>query len=293
MRRLNVQQTQIDECIQMSMFAINGKPQNPELQPGELLLLQLVKDQATRIGKLRSRIDFALVFDHLERDYDGSISRLHWPKANRIWPWIVYGSATVPTVPFSLEALPLSQAYEGQTNPRYISSQDEQVVLPYIQWALAETPAPTLQLVPASQVAQRFGPEPALAAIYNHDHIAALRPTVPKRTVTVDEFVRNQSLADTLKSYYNSRCQVCGRDFQPDYGVSLADTHHIQYLSRGGPDISENIVVVCPNHHRVIHTTNAHFDRKSLTYEYPNGLHEQLILPDHFVRAPIPGNRAS
>src|SRR5579884_3619259 len=126
MRRLNVRSAQIDECIQKSMFALSFKPHNPELQPGELLLLQLVKAEATRQGKLHSRINFALVFDHIEPDHDGTISRQHWPKENRTWLWIVYGSATIPTIPFSLEDLHLSIDYDGQTNPRYIEPQDEQ-----------------------------------------------------------------------------------------------------------------------------------------------------------------------
>ncbi len=46
MRRLNVRPAQIDECIQQSMFAFSFRPQNPELQPGELLLLPT--DCATR-----------------------------------------------------------------------------------------------------------------------------------------------------------------------------------------------------------------------------------------------------
>lgn len=285
MRRLNVRPAQIDECIQKSMFAFSVRPQNPELQPGELLLLQLVKAEAVRLGKLRSRIDFALVFDHIEPDYDGTISRLHWPRENRTWPWIVYGSATVPTIPFSLEALDLSTDYDGQTNPRYIEPRDERLILPYIQWSLAEVPKPTLQYVPASQVAQKFGQELTLSAIYNHDRIAVLH-AVPRRMVSVEEFVRNQYLADSLKSYYENRCQICGKDFYPDYGFAYSETHHVQYLARGGPDISGNIVVICPNHHRIIHATDARFDLQSLTYEYPNGLREPLILPDHFVKAP-------
>ena len=285
MRRLNVRPAQIDECIQKSMFAFSYKPQNPELQSGELLLLQLVKDEAARLGKLHSRIDFALVFDHLEPDHDGMISRLHWPQENRTWPWIVYGSATVPTIPFSLEDLDLSMGYDGQTNPRYIQPRDERLIKPYIQWSLAQVPEPTLQLIPASRVAQEFGSQRTLSAVYNHDRIAILHP-VPKRTLNVEEFVRNQFLADSLKSYYENRCQVCGQDFLPDYGVAFSETHHIQYLSRGGPDVSGNIVVLCPNHHRIVHATDAHFNRQNLTYEYPNGLREQLILPDHFVYAP-------
>jgi hypothetical protein len=285
MRRLNVRPAQIDECIQKSMFAFSVKPQNPELQVGELLLLQLVKTEAARLGKLHSRIDFGLVFDHIEPDYDGTISRLHWPRESRTWPWIVYGSATVPTIPFSLEDLDLSLDYDGQTNPRYIEPRDERLIRPYIQWSLAEVPKATLQSVPASQVAQRFGQERTLSAIYNHDRIAVLH-AVPKRMVSVEEFVRNQYLADSLKSYYENRCQICGKDFYPDYGVAYSETHHVQYLARGGPDISGNIVVICPNHHRIIHATDARFDRQSLTYEYPNGLREPLILPDHFVKAP-------
>ena len=91
MRRLNVRQAQIDECIQKSMFAINSKPQNPELQPGELLLFQLVKQEAGQLHKLSSRIDFGLVFNRLERDHDGTISRLHRPAEGRIWNWIING----------------------------------------------------------------------------------------------------------------------------------------------------------------------------------------------------------
>ena len=285
MRRLNVRAAQIDECIRTSMFAFSFRPQNPELQLGELLLLQLVKTEAARLGKLDSRIDFALVFDHLEPDYAGTISRLHWPKEDRTWPWIVYGSATVPTIPFSLEKLGLSMSYEGQTNPRYIEPRDEQLIKPLIQWSLAEVPKPSLQVVPVSRVAEKFGTQRTLSAIYNHDRIAVLHP-VPKRIVTAEEFVRNPFLAESLKAYYENRCQVCGKDFLPDYGVAFSETHHIQYLALGGPDISGNIVVLCPNHHRIIHATDAHFNRQSLIYEYPNGLREALIRPDHFVNAP-------
>jgi hypothetical protein len=117
MRQLNVRAAQIDECIQTSMFAFSVRPQHPELQPGELLLLQLVKTEAARLGKLHSRVDFALVFERLERDYDGTISRLHWPRENRTWPWIVYGSATVPTIPFSPEDLDLSMGTRDRPTP--------------------------------------------------------------------------------------------------------------------------------------------------------------------------------
>jgi hypothetical protein len=292
MRRLNVRQAQIDECIQKSMFAIPYRPQNPELTPGEPLLLQLVKQEAIQLGKTQERINFALVFDHLERDYDGTLSRLHWPTEGRTWPWIVYCSATIPRVPFSLEDLYLTKDYQGQTNPTYIESADEDAVRPYIQWSLAEAPLPDLQLVIPALLPQTFGAQRTLSTIYNHDRIAALHP-VPTRIVETERFERNPWLAESLKSYYDYRCQVCGIDFEPTYGVPVADTHHIEYLGRGGLDVSGNIVVVCPNHHRVIHATDARFNRQNLAYEYPNGLREGLILRDHFTNAPSFKNQAS
>ena len=79
------------------MFAFDRRPQDPELQRGEILLLQLVKTEAAWMSKLHSRIEFALVFDHLEPDNDGMICRKYWPKENRRWKWIVYGSKTLQT----------------------------------------------------------------------------------------------------------------------------------------------------------------------------------------------------
>ena len=283
MRRLNVRAAQINACIRDSMFAIPERPLNPELRPGELLLLQLNKQEANRL-KIRHRINFALVFSHLERDFDGSISRRHWPTEGRTWKWIVYASATIPTIPFNLEDLSLSMDYSGQTNPRYIQPTDEQLVEPYIQWALAQSPEPELQLVKPLMVAEEFGEYRTLEAIYNHDRIAMLE--TPTRTVINEEFLRNPALADTLKSYYDHHCQVCGNDFEPTYGVPFAESHHIHYLRDGGRDVSQNIIVLCPNHHRIVHATQARFDAEALAYSYPNGLRENLILPDHLLRAP-------
>ncbi|MEZ4504480.1 MAG: hypothetical protein R2848_01170 [Thermomicrobiales bacterium] len=89
MRRLNVREAQIDECIAMSMFALSQKPRNPELQQGELSCFALVKNDAANQRTLEGRINFALIFDRLERDWNGSISRHHWPNENRTWEWIV------------------------------------------------------------------------------------------------------------------------------------------------------------------------------------------------------------
>jgi hypothetical protein len=105
-QRLNVRQSQIRECIEKSLFAVN---QVPRFHKGEILLLQLVKEEARDYGKLQARIEFALVYDHYEVDHTGEISRQHWPQAGKIWKYILVCSDTIPTIPFSLDELSLSK----------------------------------------------------------------------------------------------------------------------------------------------------------------------------------------
>ncbi len=105
MRRLNVQFSQIEECIRTSLFAVEGLPRNPPLKPGEELLLQLVKEDAKGLGKLGSRVEFALLFERAIDDPTGELSRTHWPNAGKTWRYILHCSETVPTIPFSLENL--------------------------------------------------------------------------------------------------------------------------------------------------------------------------------------------
>lgn len=121
-----------------------------------------------------------------------------------------------------------------------------------------------------------------LMAIKNYDRIVERRSAVPMISVTEERFVRTEWLAGNLKSNYVSRCQICGHSFQVVYGVGVAESHHIHHLHQGSGDVSTDMAVICPNHHCVIHATDARFNKATLTYEYPNGLRELLLLPDHF-----------
>jgi len=267
-QRLNVRQSQIRECIEKSLFAID---QTPHFQKGEILLLQLVKDEARDIGKLHARIEFALVYDHYEFDHTGEISRQHWPQAGKTWKYILVCSDTIPTIPFSLEAIPLSRNYAGQTNPIAISPADETVISPYIWGKMT-----------GYDLRDTFGPSLVKETLGNYDVISRpgkqLKIIVPEH----EEYYRDQNLSESLKAIYDHRCQVCGMNFKIKYDEPFAETHHINPLSQGGADISKNIIVICPNHHRIIHKTNAEFDCTKLLYRYPNGYEERLVLADHF-----------
>jgi hypothetical protein len=272
MRRLNVQFSQIEECIQKSLFAIDGLPANPPLERGEELLLQLVMADAGRMGKEKSRIEFALIYDHYERDVDGELSRRHWPDAGKTWRYILHCSETIPTIPFSLESLDLERSYSGQANPMYILPADEARIRPYLKDGV-----PVVDLWSVASV------DELLTTIRNYDRVLRLEPW--KRSA-VREHTRRQSdpwLPDALKRLYNHRCQICVHDFEPRYGVPYADTRRL--AGTPGAPVSTDLAVLCPNHTAIIGATDARFDRRGLEFRYPNGLVEKLTLRDHLLLA--------
>lgn len=91
----------------------------------------------------------------------------------------------------------------------------------------------------------------------------------------------NRNLIDQLKSKYSYRCQICGRHFGEFYGVNLAECHYIEPFSISLNNDAENLLIVCPNHHRIIHTAEPTFDRERKLYLYPNGYQEILQLNEH------------
>jgi 5-methylcytosine-specific restriction enzyme A len=91
---------------------------------------------------------------------------------------------------------------------------------------------------------------------------------------------RNQKLVEELQEIYSGRCQVCEWNPITDYGKELCHGHHIQWLSRGGADEIQNMVLVCPNHHAAIHKLDAPLDYSDFSFDF--GTHrENLILRNH------------
>jgi predicted restriction endonuclease len=72
----------------------------------------------------------------------------------------------------------------------------------------------------------------------------------PREEYKVSRVIRNTTMAKEIKELHDFRCQVCG--IRRERGSSgYAEAHHIQPLGaeNPGPDVGENILVVCPNHH--------------------------------------------
>lgn len=91
----------------------------------------------------------------------------------------------------------------------------------------------------------------------------------------------NKKIGDNLKLLYGFRCQICGQLIGENYGAKVVEIHHIDYYISSFNNDSNNQLVICPNHHSIIHQVNPVFNRKSLLYLYPNGVHESLRINLH------------
>jgi predicted HNH restriction endonuclease len=99
-------------------------------------------------------------------------------------------------------------------------------------------------------------------------------------------YQRNRRLVAELNQRYDGRCQMCAFAPRLVYGVPAANVHHIVYLACGGEDTLDNLILLCPNHHEVVHAATAQFDFRTLEYAFPNRRREPVVLndPDHLVR---------
>mgnify|MGYP000894286019 CR=1 FL=1 len=91
----------------------------------------------------------------------------------------------------------------------------------------------------------------------------------------------NRAIGDSLKILYDYRCQLCGDDFGRKYNVHIAEAHHIDPFVTSLNNDADNQLIVCPNHHKVIHRAEPVFDRSRLLFVYSNGEEERVVLNIH------------
>lgn len=82
--------------------------------------------------------------------------------------------------------------------------------------------------------------------------------------VETSRIIRDTAIGKLLKAQYEGRCQICNSRITLPRGGFYSEGHHIKPLGgdHSGPDIPENIIIVCPTHH-------AEFDHCSIAID-PN-----------------------
>ena len=101
----------------------------------------------------------------------------------------------------------------------------------------------------------------ALAAVVNPDVIvppdliktpiySSPEANAPVKRVkhTIYRALRDSTLVRQLKILHKHQCQICGTSLDVPTG-KYSEGHHIKPIGLNGPDVAENIIVLCPNHH--------------------------------------------
>lgn len=91
----------------------------------------------------------------------------------------------------------------------------------------------------------------------------------------------DHSICDTLKELYEYRCQITGEKVGNKYSALVVEAHHIDYFTKSLNNDTDNIIIVNPTFHRIIHKENPRFDRKNLEFVFANGVHEKIKLNKH------------
>ncbi len=102
------------------------------------------------------------------------------------------------------------------------------------------------------------------------DELRARALKAPKkageRLVTGVVYERDQYVSLETKRRANGICALCKQPapFTDSKGDPYLETHHVEWISRGGDDSLENTVALCPNCHRRMHVLDSTADRAKL-----------------------------
>ena len=91
----------------------------------------------------------------------------------------------------------------------------------------------------------------------------------------------DRSIGDSLKRLYDYRCQMTGERIGEQYEAYCVEAHHITPFTVSMNNDTSNIIILSPLYHRIVHKVHPFFNRKTLSFEFPNGVVEQVKLNYH------------
>ncbi|NRA67516.1 MAG: HNH endonuclease [Pseudobacteriovorax sp.] len=86
------------------------------------------------------------------------------------------------------------------------------------------------------------------------DQFGYLKIDPSYRTLKGQVLNRSKKVREIALLRSKGHCECCGeKGFETEDGRLFLETHHIEPLSEGGDDSSENVIALCANHHRQAH----------------------------------------
>lgn len=126
-----------------------------------------------------------------------------------------------------------------------------------------------------------------------------LDPPPGRIETTTYRILRDSEMARKIKALHNYECQICGHIIILPHGKRYAEAHHIQPLGgpHNGPDVADNIMCLCPNHHaeldygvrKIVSSDLRHAEGHSISEKFADYHNEkiygneQILLDTHHV----------
>ncbi|MFR3566704.1 HNH endonuclease [Paeniclostridium sordellii] len=85
----------------------------------------------------------------------------------------------------------------------------------------------------------------------NNNDIVKEEEDTYRVNINIKRIIRDTKIIKELKALYDNTCQICSSKIEIDKNKYYSEGHHIKPLGNphNGPDIKENIIIVCPNCH--------------------------------------------
>lgn len=109
------------------------------------------------------------------------------------------------------------------------------------------------------------------------------RASIKLRTRDQRVRVYNTSIIKQLKRLYGGRCQLCGKNAFDEFNVDISEAHHIAHFSDSQNNDSSNIIILCPNHHRLMHKLNPKFDSEKGCFVFSDNFELSIEIDFHLM----------
>ncbi len=170
------------------------------------------------------------------------------------------------------DAAILSQSFQGLAAVRRLTPQDHLILQAAAQGLPLE---PRARLLPEERLeaALLLGDRQATQDLIREERPGMVRER--QEYLYGSAITRNRDLVQELHELYDGRCQLCLWNPRSIYGHSLCHGHHLHWLSRGGEDTLQNMVLICPNHHAAVHRSDAPLDFQDYAFDF--GSHRESL----------------
>ena len=178
------------------------------------------------------------------------------------------------------DAAILSQSFQGKAAVRPLTPDDHQLLMMASSTLALE---PRARLLPEERLEATLllGDEQAVIDLLQEE-----KPGIEKKRQEYlygKAITRNRDLVQELQKLYDGRCQLCQWNPRYIYGYPMCHGHHIQWLSRGGDDKLENLMLLCPNHHAAVHRCDAPLDYQDLAFDFGK-FRDKIVLDFHLIK---------